>query len=81
LGWTPDSQGLLVWLNDSRSAWLLTGQNQVGLSDTVFAENLTWLSNDSVLFMSEGGLRFRRLGQPSQVIDEGVTSYSAVLLR
>jgi len=81
LGWTPDSQGLLTWLDDPRSAWLLSGEQQVALSDAAYATEIRWVSRDTYLFISEGELRLRRLGQPGQVIDSGVGSYMALPLR
>jgi len=81
LGWTPDSQGLLYWLDDPRSAWFSNGNSQTALSDAAFAEHLRWISQELYLFVSQGGLRLRRLGQPSQLIDSGVAGYAAMILK
>lgn len=81
LGWTPDSQGLLYWLDDPRSAWLYSADAQVTLSDVAFAEELSWVGQNEYLFISDGELRLRRMGQTGQMIDNGVGSYTAVALR
>ncbi len=73
LGWTPDSQKMLFWIDDPRRVWMAADDNKSPLSDVTYAVGVTWVDVDTYLFLNESELRLRRLGQPSQVIDTGVT--------
>ncbi len=73
LGWTPDSQNLLFWLDDARSTWMMSGNAQNPLSDVSFAADVRWLDANSYIFRNDSELRLRILGQPSQIIDTGIT--------
>jgi hypothetical protein len=79
LGWTPDSKGLLFWLDDPRRAWMASGETRLPSSDVAYAENVTWVEAETCLFLNGAELRVRQLGQPSQLIDTGVTGPFAVL--
>ena len=82
LGWTPDSKNMLFWIDDPRRTWMAAGDNQSPLSDVTYAANVTWVDANTYLFLNESELRLRTLGQPSQVIDTGVTgSFDAILVR
>jgi hypothetical protein len=70
LGWTPDSQGILFWRDDTRRAWLFTPDEQANpLSDVTYASFVTWVDGSRYLFVNESELRLRSLGQPSLLID------------
>lgn len=79
LGWTPDSKNVLFWLDDTRRTWMGAADNRSPLSDVAYAANVTWVNTNSYLFLNENELRLRTIGQPSQVIDIGVTgSFTAI---
>ncbi len=70
LGWTPDSQGVLYWRDDTRRAWLLTPDGEsTPLSDVTYAYYVTWVDKSRYLFTNETELRLRSLGQPSLLIN------------
>jgi hypothetical protein len=73
LGWTPDSVHIVYWRDDRRQLWLGPQANGPELSDATFAENLTWVDAQHYLFVKDGQLRFRTLGQPSVVVDDGLS--------
>ncbi len=80
LGWAPDSLGLVYWLDDPGNAWLHTADGRdLPLGDGALARQVTWLSDDTYLFLDGSALRVRRLGHPSALIDDGVKSFAAFL--
>jgi dipeptidyl aminopeptidase/acylaminoacyl peptidase len=82
LGWTPDSKNILFWIDDPRSAWMSAGDTQSPLSDVSYAANVTWVDATTYLFLNESELRLRTMGQPSQVVDTGVSGeFDAILVR
>jgi hypothetical protein len=69
-GWTPDSQGLLYWRDDTRRTWLLAADGQASpLSDVTYATSVAWVDANRYLFVNETELRLRTLGQPSLLVD------------
>jgi len=73
LSWTPDSKTMLFWIDDPRSTWMAVGDNRAPLSDVTYAANVTWVNENTFLFLNGSELRLRTEGQPSQIIDTGVT--------
>jgi len=73
LGWTPDSKNMLFWVDNPRQAWIAIGDQRTPLSDVTYAAGVTWVDPNTYLFLNESELRLRIAGQPSQVIDTGVT--------
>lgn len=75
LGWTPDSTGVVFWVDDKRASWLgsLADSKTEPLNvDVAFADKVTWVDSTSYLFMNELELRICIFGQPSILIDTGV---------
>ena len=71
-GWAPDSRSFLCGMDGS--TWLVS---QVGtvteLSDVSDARHLVWVDAQRFLFVAhDSSLRFRRLLQPSIVLDDGL---------
>lgn len=93
LGWTPDSKNMLFWIDDPRRGWIAAGDNRSPLSDVTYAASVTWVDENTYLFLNETELRLRTLvstrlrqsttgGQPSLIIDTGVTgSFDAISIR
>ena len=79
LGWTPDSQAPLFWLEQPGQAWVARGENRQPLSDGVAATDLVWLNAETVLFRNGNELRWRTASQPSQLLASDVTSPFAAL--
>jgi hypothetical protein len=73
LGWTRDSKNILFWIDDPRSTWMAAGDNRSPLSDVAYGANVTWINENTYLFLNESELRLRTLGHPSQLIDTGVS--------
>lgn len=73
VGWTPNSAGVVYWMDDTRRTWLgLLQGATVQLSDVNFADKITWVDGGRYLFLNESELRLRALGQPSVLIEDGV---------
>lgn len=71
LGWTPDSEQVMYWIDDKRRAWFASpSQEQALLGDVDFAENITWIDSRRYLFLNELELRLRIMNEPSIVIDD-----------
>jgi Tol biopolymer transport system component len=83
LGWTPDSQNVVYWRDDTRITWLLTPDGQsASLSDVKYASQVTWVDASRYLFVNESELRLRTLGQPSLLIDADLSGgFDFVLLK
>jgi hypothetical protein len=70
LGWAPDSLHVVYWLDDKRRAYLGSSDVQgIPLSDTTYAEQVTWLDTAHYLFLDGADLRIGILGQPGLLID------------
>lgn len=82
LGWTPDSQAPLFWLEQPGQAWLARGDNRQPLSDAAVATDLVWLETETVLFRNGTELRLRTASQPSQLLASDVIGpFAALKLR
>ncbi|MGC1376356.1 MAG: hypothetical protein WA821_09040 [Anaerolineales bacterium] len=75
LGWAPDSTHVLYWLDDRNLVWLGPQQSDaILLSDAPGADNFAWVDTHSYLFVAHAWeLRFCVLGQPSILIDDGLS--------
>lgn len=71
LGWAADSSHFLYWLDDPHQVLLGPGE-PVALVDVPTAAGVVWVDKQSFLFVHQTELRFRILGQPSVVLDDGL---------
>jgi Tol biopolymer transport system component len=79
LGWTLDSQNILFWVEEPDQTWMNSGNDRAPLSDVTYASNVTWVNENSFLFLNKSELRLRIMGQPSRVLDTGVAgSFDAI---
>jgi len=74
VGWAPDSNGFVYWVDDVRNLWFgHIGSAAVLLTDTPHVENLHWIELTRILFTNDEELRIGAPGGASSVIDTGVT--------
>lgn len=73
MGWTPDSKRFLLNLSkDGRLAipyLCAVGERPMKLTDTDYANSVSWVDSDRFLFVSGGTLRLQRVGEPSRLVD------------
>lgn len=71
-GWAPDLRSFLCGMDDL--TWLVSQDGTVtNLLDVSDAGNLVWVDAQRFLFVAHNSsLRFRRLSQPSVVLDDGL---------
>jgi hypothetical protein len=80
-GWLPDSEHFTIIFSVTVEGFYgLANQYSIGapgeeltpLTDTDDASGVTWLSNDRFLFVGQGELRLRTIGEASVALDENV---------
>lgn len=76
LGWSPDSAHVVYWADDRSALWLGPQQGEaIALSDVPNVEEIIWVDAQHYFFVAHVyELRFRKLGQPSVLIDDGFDS-------
>lgn len=75
LGWAPDSAHIVYWADHRSLLWLGPQQSgAVELSDVPKAEDVIWVDAQHYFFVTDTReLRFRALGQPSILMDDGLS--------
>jgi hypothetical protein len=74
VGWAPDSNGFVYWIDDARSLWLgHIGSAAVPLADTPHMQGLRWVDISRILFTNDTELRLGAPGGASNMLDSSVT--------
>lgn len=75
LGWTPDSARIVYWADARNQLWLgPQADKAVRLGDVPDVKDVRWVDAQHYLFVAHASeLRFAALGQPSILVDEGLS--------